>query len=74
MNVSTATVAPVMPNVVITLTHDEAMKLRRVCYYNKTISQKFAGNPSGGRTKASAIDIFLNDLGNSLKRKNVERF
>lgn len=74
MNISTVAVAPVKPNVIVELTHEEAMKLRRVCYYNKTVSRKFASNPVGGRSKGTAIDQFLSDLGNTLKRKGVERF
>jgi hypothetical protein len=66
---------PSGPNVItVTLDAAEASKLRRVCYYNKTVGQKYAGNPVGGSWKGSIITEFLGDLGSALKAANVERF
>lgn len=74
MVVSTVAPAPVKPNITIELTPDEASKLRRACYYNKTVARKYAGNPKGSARKASYLDAFMGSLGNSLKDRGVERF
>jgi hypothetical protein len=66
--------APVISGVTVTFTAQEAMQLRRVCYYNKTVAHKYAGNPVGGSDKAEAIDSFLNTLGSTLKANGIERF
>lgn len=58
----------------LTLTPEEASMLRRVCYYNLTVADKFAGNPNGGHRKSYAVKSFMNSLGNSLKAKGIDRF
>ena len=67
-------VKPEVDSVTITLSGDEAKKLRRVCYYNKTVSARFVNNPNGGRRKGEDILAFMTSLGNSLKKQGVERF
>jgi len=75
MHVSAAPVAPApKPDITITLTPTEASKLRRVCYYNKTVAGKFSGNRNGGWRKSQDIDAFMASLGNSLKGKGVDRY
>lgn len=74
MQISKGQVAPVAPPVTITLSGEEAKKLRRVCYYNKTVAQKFKSNPNGGSRKADDILAFMTGLGNGLKKQGVERF
>ena len=74
MQISKGTVTPVAPPVTISLTGEEAKKLRRVCYYNKTVAQKFKSNQNGGSRKADDILAFMTSLGNSLKKQGVERF
>jgi hypothetical protein len=74
MIIKAGVVAPVAPPVTIELTGEEAKKLRRVCYYNKTVAQKFRGNEAGGPRKADDILAFMSSLGNSLKSKGIERF
>lgn len=74
MRISAAPVTPVKPDITITLSASEASKLRRVCYYNKTVAKKYRNNPVGGARKAEDIDAFLGNLGSSLKNMGVERF
>jgi hypothetical protein len=74
MRVVAATSQPAISSVTLTLSHEEAKKLRRVCYYNKSVSRKYRDNPAGGRRKAEDIDAFMGSLGNSLKAQGVERF
>lgn len=74
MNVATVAVAPVKPDVTITLSHEEAKKLRRVMYYNKTVASKFSVNQNGGRRKADDINVFMGSLGNKLKAQGVDRY
>ena len=62
------------PSINITLSAEEATQLRRVCYYNKTVSKKYRTNPNGGVRKSQDIDAFMSNLGNKLKAANVERF
>ena len=66
-------VAPA-PNVLVTLTAEEAKKLRRVCYFNLTVAEKEAGSDRGTPGRGDILRSFLDDLGNSLKAKGVERF
>lgn len=79
MFVSTVTapvVAPPLPNIVVTLSAEEAKKLRRVCYFNKTVGAKEADSDRGRAMvgRGLVLDNFLNDLGNSLKSRGVERY
>lgn len=74
MNIVAQAVAPITPNITLTLTGEEAKKLRRVCYYNKTVAKKFAENEIGGQRKADDLLSFMSSLGNGLKLKGVERF
>ena len=69
-------VAPPAPNVVVTLTAEEAKKLRRVCYFNITVADKEDDSDRGRECagRGTQLRFFLNDLGNSLKAKGVERF
>jgi len=69
-------VAPPAPNVVVTLTAEEAKKLRRVCYFNITVADKENDSDRGRACdgRGTLLRSFLNDLGNSLKAKGVERF
>jgi len=69
-------VAPPAPNVVVTLTAEEAKKLRRVCYFNITVADKENDSDRGQACDGRGILLrsFLNDLGNNLKAKGVERF
>ena len=69
-----AAVAAVSGSVVIAMSTAEAEKLRRVCYYNKTVAAKYSNNPVGGHTKSAALDSFLNELGVSLKAEGILRF
>jgi hypothetical protein len=73
-NVRTVPATTVVDSVTLSLTHDEAMKLRRTCYYNITVGEKYANNSIGGEAKGSAVRDFLNDLGNALKANGIERF
>ena len=61
-------------SVTLTLSVEDAKKLRRMCYYNKTVSKKFKGNLYGGSRKADDINAFMVSLGNGLKAKGIERF
>lgn len=72
--VDVVTPKPQINSVTIQLSADEAKKLRRVCYYNHTVAEKFRGNPNGGRRKGDDILAFMSSLGNSLKKQGVERF
>lgn len=74
ITVSSVPVVSVKPDVTITMSHAEAMKLRRACYYNITVGKKFADNPVGGSAKGQEMKVFLDSLGNALKDKGVERF
>lgn len=74
MKVSAVSSQPVISEVTLKLTPSEAQKLRRVCYYNKTVARKYRDNPVGGRRKAEDIDAFMGSLGNQLKAQGVERF
>lgn len=74
MRVSPVAAPIVKPSITITLSAEEATKLRRVCYYNKTVSRKFRDNANGGYRKAQDIDAFMGSLGNSLKAQGVDRF
>jgi hypothetical protein len=59
----------------ITLSAEEAKKLRRVCYYNKTVSKKFKTNAAAGNPrKADDINAFMVSLGEGLKGKGIERY
>ena len=59
----------------ITLSAEEAKKLRRVCYYNKTVSKKFKTNAvAGNPRKADDINAFMVSLGEGLKGKGIERY
>lgn len=74
MQVTAQVVQPVAPPVTITLSGEEAKKLRRVCYYNKTVAAKFRSNQAGGPRKADDILAFMSSLGNSLKSKGIDRY
>ena len=77
MVINKSTPAPVAPPAVvnITLTQEEANKLRRVCYYNKTVSSKFKGNKKAGSPrKADDINAFMVSLGEGLKKQGIERY
>lgn len=67
-------VRPQIDSVTLTLSADEASKLRRIMYYNKTVARKFRDNPNGGVRKSQDILAFATSLGNNLKAKGVERF
>lgn len=67
-------VAAVEGSVNIKLSTSEAKKLRRVMYYNKTVSSKFSNNPNGGWRKSQDIDAFMKDLGTQLKSGGITRF
>lgn len=56
------------------LSEAEAQMLRRVCYYNLTVADKFAGNPKGGHRKSNDIRAFMGSLGNSLKAQGIDRY
>ena len=67
-------VAPV-ETISMTFSKEEAKKLRRVCYYNKTVSKKFKSNVvAGGPRKADDINAFMVSLGEGLKGKGIERY
>lgn len=61
-------------DVVLTLSPEEAKKLRRTCYYNLTVRDRFVTNPNGGIDKAEQLCNFLSELGNKLAALGVERF
>lgn len=74
MVINKGVVAPVAPPVTIELSGEEAKKLRRMCYYNKTVAKKFRTNPAGGQRKADDLLAFMSGLGSKLKANGVERF
>ena len=69
-----APVAPVITDVTLTLSPEEAKMLRRVCYYNLTVGEKYSDNPVGGEAKGSAVSNFLYGLGTMLKSYGVDRY
>ena len=68
----TETISP--GSVDLHLSIEDAQKLRRMCYYNKTVSKKFKGNNYGGARKADDLNAFMVSLGNGLKNKGIERY
>ena len=67
-------VAPVITDVTLTLNAEEAKMLRRTCYYNLTVGERYAGNPVGSSAKGAAVSNFLSGLGNTLKAHGVDRY
>lgn len=58
----------------LNLSPSEASILRRVCYYNLTVADKFSHNPNGGYRKADEVKAFMTSLGNALKGQGIDRF
>jgi len=58
--------------VTVFLSVEDAKKLRRVCYYNKTVGAKIAENVAS--STAVVVKDFMNSLGNALKNQGIERF
>ena len=59
----------------IHLSSSEAEMLRRVCYYNITVGNKFSANRvAGGYRKGQEITAFMTSLGNKLKAEGIARF
>jgi len=56
----------------ISLAVEEAKKLRRVCYYNKTVGAKVAENVSS--SNGDIVKDFMHSLGNALKYQGIDRF
>lgn len=51
MNVTVQEI-PATKDITIVLSEREAKMLRRMCYYNLTVRDKFTAHPCGGETKA----------------------
>jgi hypothetical protein len=60
--------------ITIDMNLEEAQKLRRVCYYNLTVGERFTDNPNGGVEKGEAVKTFMGTLGNSLRAALIDRF
>ena len=58
--------------ITLTLSENDAKKLRRVCGFNKTVSGKIASNSD--EASGAAVDAFLYQLGSALREKGIERF
>jgi hypothetical protein len=58
--------------IILTLTKEEAEKLRRACYFNLTIRDRVAA--TSGETQGVTMYEFLNDLGNALKARGIKRW
>lgn len=61
-------------DVTITLSHEEAMVLRRACYYNITLGKKYSNSPVGGSKKGTYLRHTMGKIGESLKAAGIERF
>ena len=59
-------------NVTITLSEEEAAKLRRACNFNVTIKDRVSAN-SGDRDGWSMYHL-LDELGNKLKSQGIKRW
>jgi hypothetical protein len=73
MNVTVQEI-PATRDITIVLSEKEAMMLRRMCYYNLTVRDKFTANPCGGQDKAQALYNFMCELGDTLKAHGIERY
>ena len=65
-------ISEVHDGIVIELTTEDASKLRRVCYFNKTIGERVAERD--GADAGQEIKSFLGDLGDGLADEGVERW
>ena len=61
--------------VTVEMTPEEAEKLRRACYFNRTIQDRIsAGNGGQAVRDGWSMYHFLNDLGNTLKGSGIKRW
>lgn len=71
---NTVVAAPVIKDVTITLSKEEAMILRRACNFNKTVADKFRNSQYGGYSKSQTLKRVFGSIGDHLKAAGIERY
>ena len=65
-------VSEVHDGIIVELTSEDASKLRRACYFNKTIGERVAKRD--GQDAGDEMHDFLSELGDSLADEGIERW
>lgn len=71
---NTVVAAPVVKDVTITLSKEEAMILRRACNFNKTVADKFRNSRHGGYSKSNTLKRVFGSIGDHLAAAGIDRY